>query len=83
MSTNDDALRAEGDVVVRGNLCRNIRCKGMYVTGEMFADPNMLPYDATVWWCTLTQKPVGPDFQPCSAAECLAGRKCFVAPDPS
>jgi hypothetical protein len=55
----------------------------MYVTAENAPDPHMLPYDATVWWCTLTQKPLGPDFMPCNGGECVAGRPCFEAQDPA
>ncbi len=78
-----DSLRDANEPVVRGPLCRNIRTKGMYVTGEMLNDPNAMPYDATVWWCVLTQKPVGPDDGPCHRDDCRFGRKCFEPTDPT
>ncbi len=84
MKPNDiESVRGPDEPKVTGGLCRHIRCKGMYVTGEMLADPNAMPYDATVWWCTQTHKPMGPDFMPCGRGECVAGRKCFEAPDPT
>lgn len=74
---------------VRDGLCRHIRSKGMLVNiGErpendssqrqlLAADRHMLAYDATVWWCELTSKTVGPDDRPCLRERCVQGRQCF------
>ncbi len=77
---------------VRDGLCRYIRSKGMvvnidedpaqdnsFVARYMAADPNALPYDATIWWCTMTSKSMGPDDGPCNRERCIAGRGCYVA----
>lgn len=78
-----DSLQDPDAPKVRAPLCRHVRCKGMYVTGAHLADPNALPYDATVWWCALTEKQLGPDFMPCGGEDCRAGRKCFAPADPT
>lgn len=64
-------------------FCRHLRCKGMYVSAEHLADTNAMFYDATIYWCALTFKSLGPDSYPCHATECLAGRGCFVPTDPT
>jgi hypothetical protein len=33
-------------------------------------------YDATAYWCTCTQKGLGPDGAPVNADSCRAGRGC-------
>lgn len=68
---------------VRAPLCRHLRCKGMFVSGGRPDEPDMLPYDATIWWCSRTQKQVGPDDQPCHDSECVQGRGCFEPTDPA
>jgi hypothetical protein len=84
MKMNDiDRIPNPDEPKVLAPLCRHLRCKGMYVTGEMLADPHAMPYDATVWWCSHTQKPVGPDDGPCHRDDCRAGRKCFEPSDPA
>jgi hypothetical protein len=34
------------------------------------------PYDATAYWCTKTQKPLGPDGKSAHADACVDGRGC-------
>jgi hypothetical protein len=68
--------------VVQDGLCRNLRCKGMYVgTRQQMVDPNLMPMDTTNWWCNRTSKPVGPDFMPCNKGDCGSARKCFEPED--
>jgi hypothetical protein len=33
-------------------------------------------YDATAYWCTRTQKPLGPDGKSAHATACVDGRGC-------
>lgn len=80
---NADSVPEPGRVVVRGALCRNIRCKGMYVNAGNQPDEYTLPYDATLWWCMLTQTAMGPDLRSCTGRECVAGRECFVPENPT
>ena len=58
--------------------CANLRHKGMYVMGEVDAAALAAtgPYDATAYWCSRTQKPVGPDGDVVNAARCRHGRGC-------
>jgi hypothetical protein len=66
--------------IVNGGHCAHLRHKGMYVLSA--ADPNAVPffddYEATAYWCTCTQKGLGPDGQPARADRCRqgAGRGC-------
>jgi hypothetical protein len=85
--------RSQHTPKVRDGLCRLIRSKGMLVNvGDdpandsaqrqyLAFDPNALPWDGTVWWCTRTSKTIGPDDRPCSADRCVAGRICYEAED--
>jgi hypothetical protein len=34
------------------------------------------PYDATAYWCTCTQKALGPDGNPVNPDSCRSGRGC-------
>ena len=56
--------------VSAGLHCEHLRHKGMYVLSV--PDPAELAfydaYDATAYWCTKTQKPLGPDGRPVHAA---------------
>lgn len=58
--------------------CDHLRHKGMYVLSVV--DPAEFrfydPYDATAYWCTKTQKPLGPDGKSAHAASCVDGRGC-------
>lgn len=55
--------------------CSHLRHKGMYVGAEYHAE-----YDdggaATAYWCTCTQKALGPDGGSVSADTCKPGREC-------
>ena len=61
-----------------GVHCLNLRHKGMFVTSG--PDPDEFrfydKYDATAYWCTCTQKAIGPDGQPVHADACKPGRQC-------
>lgn len=65
--------------VVKNNLCRHLRSKGMYTGGYHAVDPHALPFNATNWWCDRTQKELGPDDCPCDGGRCGPGRACYVA----
>jgi len=58
--------------------CEHLRHKGMYVMSVV--DPAEFQfydkYDATAYWCTKTQKPLGPDGKPAHASACQDGREC-------
>ena len=61
-----------------GVHCLNLRHKGMYVTSA--PDPDEFAfydrYDATAYWCTCTQKALGPDGRPAHPDSCTPGRDC-------
>ena len=54
--------------------CEHLRHKGMYVMSVV--DPAEFQfydkYDATAYWCTKTQKPLGPDGKAAHASACIA-----------
>ena len=58
--------------------CDHLRHKGMYVLSVV--DPAEFkfydPYDATAYWCTKTQKPLGPDGKSAHKEACVDGRGC-------
>ena len=58
--------------------CDHLRHKGMYVLSVV--DPAEFQfydkYDATAYWCTKTQKPLGPDGKAAHASACQGGREC-------
>ena len=58
--------------------CEHLRHKGMYVLSVV--DPAEYKfydrYDATAYWCTKTQKPLGPDGKSAHADACVDGRGC-------
>jgi hypothetical protein len=64
--------------LVSPSTCTNLRHKGMYVMSA--PDPDEFTfydrYDATAYWCTCTQKPVGPDGRPVHPDGCRPGRVC-------
>jgi hypothetical protein len=66
--------------LVNAEHCTHLRHKGMYVFST--PDPEAFAfhpdYDATVFWCTQTMKPIGPDEQPVHADCCIAGRACCM-----
>ncbi len=94
MSKMPRTVKSAHEPTVRDGLCRYIRSKGMivnidadpsaqsgFVAQFMALDPNAMPYDATIWWCTETSKSLGPDDEPCDRSKCVAGRGCFEAED--
>lgn len=67
--------------LVGNQHCSHLRHKGMYVMST--ADPDEAAhcggaYDATAFWCTATQKGLGPDGQPVHSDTCRRGssRSC-------
>ena len=58
--------------------CANLRHKGMYVLRDAGEDAAACydAYDATVYWCTRTQKALGPDGKPVHQDACTHGREC-------
>jgi hypothetical protein len=63
---------------VTSSHCTNLRHKGMYVMSVPDPDESKFydSYDATAYWCTCTQKGIGPDGQPVHADRCRPGREC-------
>lgn len=67
---------------IAATTCSQLRHKGMYVTSV--PDPGDSQYagtyNATAYWCTCTQKALGPDGQPVHPDRCHAGsgRACCV-----
>ncbi len=62
--------------LVNQSHCRHLRHKGMYVLSVPEPTEFHDAYDATVYWCTRTQKPLGPDGRPARADACRDGRDC-------
>lgn len=58
--------------------CAHLRHKGMYVTSAPDPDERTFydAFDATAYWCTSTQKALGPDGKPVHADACRDGREC-------
>jgi hypothetical protein len=58
--------------------CSRLRHKGMYVMSATDREDDGCydAYDATAYWCTETQKPLGPDGKPVHADSCKSGREC-------
>ena len=61
--------------LVNHDNCEHLRHKGMYVMSVV--DPAEFQfydkYDATAYWCTKTQKPLGPDGKAAHASACHDG----------
>ncbi|MHC4414705.1 MAG: hypothetical protein ACYS0G_05420 [Planctomycetota bacterium] len=58
--------------------CRHIRHKLMYVD-ERQTVPGLVDdsSDTRVFFCVKTQESLGPDSEPVSPDDCVAGRSCF------
>jgi hypothetical protein len=58
--------------------CSRLRHKSMYVmtTPDCEAGACYDSYNATAYWCTETQKPLGPDGRPVHEDTCRHGREC-------
>lgn len=56
--------------------CRCLRSRAMY--GEPDERPGLLSEgdDTEIFWCTLTQSPLGPDDRPATPTTCGPGRAC-------
>jgi hypothetical protein len=61
--------------LVTATHCSHLRHKGMYVMAEYHSDYDD-GGDGTAYWCTCTQKPIGPDGGIVSADTCKPGREC-------
>lgn len=55
--------------------CQHLRHKGMYVLSTPDPDEQRFcgSYDATAYWCTCTQKAMGPDGNAVNAKQCVSG----------
>jgi hypothetical protein len=64
--------------VVGDAHCSHLRHKGMYVMTT--PDPGEAachdPFDASAYWCTRTQKALGPDGRPARPDDCGDARSC-------
>lgn len=66
--------------IARGELCRFLRTKGMYVFGdEAIPEESPYPPDTAVFWCNRSGWAMGPDHVPANPVRCAAacGRECF------
>ena len=63
---------------VTASHCSHLRHKGMHVTSVPDPDERRFydAFDATAYWCTCTQKAIGPDGSPANADSCKPGRSC-------
>jgi len=62
--------------VLNGPLCRHLRSKAMYVTGE-FCPQHVDEEGSHYAWCNLTQHIVGPDEGDVDRACCTPNRPCY------
>jgi hypothetical protein len=58
--------------------CSRLRHKSMYVMSTHDCEDGACydPYNATAYWCTETQKALGPDGRPVHQDACKQGREC-------
>ena len=66
------------DRILAGTLCRNLRTKGMFVSGYEGPPPE-LPFapDTAAFWCNLSGWAMGDDNRPVNPGRCVPGRGCF------
>jgi hypothetical protein len=62
--------------LVNATHCQHLRHKGMYVLSVPEPSEFYDSYDATAYWCTKTQKPIGPDGGAAHATACQGEREC-------
>jgi hypothetical protein len=66
--------------IVVGVHCLKLRTKGMYI--QSIVDPAEKTfydaYEASAYWCAMTQTGFGPDREPVRPDVCLAGRRCCM-----
>jgi hypothetical protein len=64
--------------IIVGVHCEKIRTKHMYI--QSVVDPAERtfydPYEASAYWCVLTQNGLGPDREPVRPDTCCSGRCC-------
>jgi hypothetical protein len=62
--------------------CKYLRAKNPYGFSEGGEDPWRIAYESnTICWCIKSPGAAGPDNQLVYPPSCVAGRKCFVAPE--
>lgn len=61
-----------------GVHCLKLRTKSMYIHSivDPFEATLYDPYEASAYWCVLTQTALGPDRQPVRPDVCCEGREC-------
>ena len=66
------------EAILAGRLCRNLRTKGMFVSGYEGPPPEVpYPPDTAVYWCNASGWAMGPDSRPVNPERCAKGRGCF------
>jgi hypothetical protein len=67
------------NVVSRGERCRHLLSKGLYINAGLPAGERIVG-DGN-FWCGRNQRTIGPDNQFCDGEQCLnAARSCYEAP---
>jgi hypothetical protein len=64
--------------ITPGVHCLKLRTKQMYINATVDPMEATLydPYEASAYWCALTQTALGPDRQPVRPDSCCEGRDC-------
>ena len=64
--------------ITAGVHCAKLRTKQMYINATIDPMEASLydPYEASAYWCVLTQTALGPDRQPVRPDSCCGGRDC-------
>jgi len=64
--------------ITPGVHCAKLRTKQMYINTTVDPVEATLydPYEASAYWCVLTQTALGPDRQPVRPDSCCEGREC-------
>ncbi len=64
--------------IIVGVHCLKLRTKGMYIPA--LVDPDECTfydkYEASAYWCAMTQTGFGPDGEPAGPDDCRHGRGC-------
>ncbi len=60
-------------LISTGEVCRSMRSKKLFYQQDEDASPAA---NAGPFWCSRTQRPVGPDGQFVALASCRPGRSC-------
>jgi hypothetical protein len=66
--------------VTAGVHCHKLRTKQMYINATVDSTAVTLydPYEASAYWCVITQTALGPDRQPVRPDDCCEGRDCCM-----